>query len=57
MSMGRLDVYKRQVEIRNCNIVCGDDGIVVKSSRQRVDFGECANIHVHDLSLIHILAL
>jgi hypothetical protein len=32
----------------NCNIACGDDGVVVKCSRQRVDFGECANIHVHD---------
>jgi polygalacturonase len=40
--------HSRNVEIRNCNIACGDDGIVVKSSRQRVDFGECANIHVHD---------
>jgi hypothetical protein len=40
--------HSRNVEIRNCNIACGDDGIVVKSSRQTVDYGECANIHVHD---------
>jgi hypothetical protein len=40
--------HSRNVEIRNCDIACGDDGIVVKSSRQRVDFGECANVHVHD---------
>jgi Glycosyl hydrolases family 28 len=40
--------HSRNVEIRNCNIACGDDGVVVKSSRQTVDYGECANIHVHD---------
>src|SRR5450631_1649076 len=31
----------RDVEIRNCNVVCGDDAIVVKSTRQTVDHGEC----------------
>jgi hypothetical protein len=40
--------HSRNVEIRNCDIACGDDGIVVKSSRQTVDYGECANVHVHD---------
>ena len=38
----------RDVEIRNCDIVCGDDAIVVKSTRQAADYGPCANIHVHD---------
>ena len=38
----------RNVEIRDCDLVCGDDAIVVKSTRQTNDFGACANIHVHD---------
>ena len=38
----------RDVEIRNCDIVCGDDAIVVKATRQERDFGPCANIRVHD---------
>jgi len=40
--------HSRNVEIRNCNIVCGDDGVVIKCSRQPIDYGEAANIHVHD---------
>jgi len=38
----------RNVEIRNCHLTCGDDAIVVKSTRQTNDFGACANVHVHD---------
>lgn len=38
----------RDVEIRNCDIVCGDDAIVVKATRQAEKFGPSANIHVHD---------
>ena len=38
----------RDVEIRNCHLTCGDDAIVIKSTRQTNDFGPCANIHVHD---------
>jgi polygalacturonase len=38
----------RDVEIRNCDIVCGDDAIVVKSTRQTSDYGPCSNILVHD---------
>ncbi|HWB83124.1 MAG TPA: glycosyl hydrolase family 28 protein [Bryobacteraceae bacterium] len=38
----------RDVEIRNCNIVCGDDAIVVKATRQSQNYGPCSNIHVHD---------
>ena len=38
----------RNVEIRNCNITCGDDGVVIKCSRQPSDYGPAANIHVHD---------
>ena len=41
----------RDVEIRNCDLICGDDGIVLKTSRQNVDYGECANIHVHDCTV------
>jgi polygalacturonase len=38
----------RNVEIRDCHLTCGDDAIVIKSTRQTNDFGACANIHVHD---------
>ena len=43
--------HSRNVEIRNCDLVCGDDGVVIKTSRQKVDYGECANIHVHDCTI------
>jgi polygalacturonase len=36
------------VEIRHCNLVCGDDAIVIKTTRQTNDFGPSANIFVHD---------
>jgi polygalacturonase len=38
----------RDLEIRNCNIVCGDDAIVIKATRQSTDYGPSANITVHD---------
>jgi polygalacturonase len=38
----------RNVEIKNCHVACGDDAIVVKSTRQTNDFGACAHVHVHD---------
>ena len=38
----------RDVEIRNCNIVCGDDAIVIKSTRQGRKWGPTANISVKD---------
>jgi polygalacturonase len=38
----------RDVEIRNCHLTCGDDAIVIKTTRQTSDFGPCANIRVHD---------
>lgn len=38
----------REVEIRDCHLTCGDDAIVIKSTRQTKDFGDCAHIHVHD---------
>lgn len=41
----------RDVEIRNCNIVCGDDAIVVKATRQGADYGPSANITVKDCVL------
>jgi hypothetical protein len=40
--------HSRNVEIVNCRIACGDDGVVVKASRQAKDFGESANIRVRD---------
>jgi polygalacturonase len=40
--------HSRNVEIRNCNITAGDDGVVIKCSRQPIDYGPAANIHVHD---------
>ncbi len=41
----------RNVEIRNCEISCGDDAIVVKATRQTKDYGPAANINVHDCVL------
>jgi len=38
----------RDVEIKNCRLTCGDDAIVIKTTRQTNDFGPCAGIHVHD---------
>jgi polygalacturonase len=38
----------RDVEIRNCDVVCGDDAIVIKSTRQTVDYGACSNVSIHD---------
>jgi polygalacturonase len=38
----------RDVEIKNCRVTCGDDAIVIKSTRQINDFGDCAHIFVHD---------
>lgn len=38
----------QQVEIRNCDVIAGDDAIVVKNTRQARDFGPCQNIYVHD---------
>jgi polygalacturonase len=41
----------RDVEIRNCSITCGDDAIVVKATRQEIDYGPSANITVKDCIL------
>ena len=38
----------RNVEIKNCHLTCGDDAIVIKTTRQTSDFGPCADIHVRD---------
>ena len=38
----------RDVEIRNCDIECGDDAIVVKATRQTEKYGPSANITVTD---------
>jgi polygalacturonase len=38
----------RDVEIRNCHIVCGDDAVVVKTTRQDQDYGPSAGITVKD---------
>jgi polygalacturonase len=38
----------RDVEIRNCDITCGDDAIVVKTTRAGAAFGPSAHIHVRD---------
>jgi polygalacturonase len=40
--------HSRDVEIRDCRLTCGDDAIVAKATRQTNDYGDCANIHVHD---------
>ncbi len=41
----------RNVEIRNCQISCGDDAIVVKATRRDQDYGPSSNIWVHDCML------
>lgn len=41
----------RNVEIRNCEITCGDDAIVVKATKQNKSYGPSANIWVHDCIL------
>ncbi|MBZ5585539.1 MAG: glycoside hydrolase [Acidobacteriia bacterium] len=38
----------RDVEIRKCDIVCGDDAIVIKATRQTANYGPSANITVKD---------
>lgn len=38
----------RDVEIRNCNIVCGDDGVVIKNTREGESYGPSSNITVKD---------
>jgi hypothetical protein len=38
----------QDVEIRHCRLTCGDDAIVIKTTRQTNDYGPCANIRVHD---------
>ncbi|MCB9247660.1 MAG: glycoside hydrolase [Ignavibacteriales bacterium] len=41
----------RNVEIRNCQITCGDDPIVIKATRQNENYGPSYNINVHDCIL------
>jgi polygalacturonase len=38
----------RDLVIRNCSIVCGDDAIVVKTTRQGSSYGPSSNIRVSD---------
>lgn len=38
----------RDVEIRKCAIVCGDDAIVIKATRQGMEYGPSAKIRVRD---------
>jgi polygalacturonase len=41
----------RDLEIKNCHIVCGDDAIVIKATRQGAAYGPSSNIRVHDCVL------
>jgi polygalacturonase len=41
----------RNVIIRNCEISCGDDAIVIKTTRQKKDYGPSVNILVQDCIL------
>ncbi len=43
--------HSRNVQIKNCDIVCGDDGVVIKASRQSKDYGPASNIHVEDCTI------
>jgi hypothetical protein len=38
----------RDLEIKNCHIVCGDDAIVIKTTRQGAVHGPSSNIRVRD---------
>ena len=38
----------RNVTIQNCHIVCGDDAIVIKATRQTEDFGPSSDITIKD---------
>lgn len=44
----------RDMEIKNCDLVCADDGIVIKSSQQtgEEDYGVAHNITVRDCSVV-----
>jgi len=44
--------HSRYVIINNCDLACGDDAIVIKSSRQTNELGACANIHVQDCKIL-----
>jgi hypothetical protein len=41
----------RDMEIKNCDVICADDGIVIKTSEQTEDFGISHNITVRDCSI------
>ncbi len=41
----------RDLEIKNCHIVCGDDAIVIKTTRQGASHGPSSNIRVKDCVL------
>ncbi|MGA2748677.1 MAG: glycosyl hydrolase family 28 protein [Verrucomicrobiota bacterium] len=41
----------QDVEIRHCRLTCGDDAVVIKTTRQTNDFGPCAHIRVHDCEM------
>lgn len=41
----------RDVEIKNCDIACGDDAIVIKATRQGAAYGGSSNISVRDCVL------
>ncbi len=41
----------RDVEIKNCHIVCGDDAIVIKATREGAAYGPSAKIRVSDCVL------
>ena len=41
----------QDVEIRNCHITCGDDAIVIKTTRGHDHYGPSHNIRVHDCVL------
>ena len=43
--------HSRYVVIKNCDLACGDDAIVIKSIRQTNELGSCANIYVHDCKI------
>jgi polygalacturonase len=43
--------HSHNVEIKNCDIVCGDDAIAIKTSKEFAQYGASSNVHVHDCKM------
>jgi hypothetical protein len=48
---GIVPDHSRNVEIKDCDVVCGDDGIVVKATAPNAHFGGSSNIVIRDCTI------